>query len=350
MKELKKWIQVISEIDNIPEIPEELVPAIKAIREKMLLVQTRQKESEDLLAFYKEALNQMPNPVFIKDEKLKFIFFNNAYREYFGRDIDMYLGKSVLDLEYLSSDERARYSKEDRDALENVSIIQYETIFNVSEQEASEALYWSKGFEVPVTNDKGLVGEIVDISSEKKIQRELARNMIALEVLMQDAKIASEVDPSTQLLNRRAFADKVTPMIEEAQKSEYPVCAIIMDIDYFKRINDTYGHVYGDETLEKFAGILKYSFRKSDMLIRYGGDEFVAILQGANINQAKKSAERLCNRVSKELILLNGEPVTLSVGITQLLADDNVLSFLSRADEALYLAKSAGRNRISVKE
>jgi diguanylate cyclase (GGDEF)-like protein len=131
----------------------------------------------------------------------------------------------------------------------------------------------------------------------------------------------------------------------------------MVDIDFFKSFNDTYGHQAGDEVLRVIAQVLVSASREIDIIGRYGGEEFVALLPETSLEQAKVYAERLRARVE-----LRGQdlrtrfsktkPLTISVGVTQAMpaAGDDVERIIGRADEALYEAKEAGRNRVIVKQ
>jgi len=122
---------------------------------------------------------------------------------------------------------------------------------------------------------------------------------------------------------------------------------LMIDLDHFKSVNDTFGHATGDEVLAKVAQIMHTSFRRSDIAIRYGGDEFTAILPGAPISAAIDAAERVRSRVEKEIILPDGRPMTVSIGVGQMLPEEDIFEFLSRTDELLYRSKYLGRNRVS---
>jgi len=343
MEELTDWLRKTANLDDdvqLPEIPEELRPILEALRSRI-------KQTENELAFLKASVNAMPNPIFIKDQQLRFVFFNNAYRNFFGLKDDTYIGKQVLDLTYLPEEERVRYHAEDSELVRNLSVLQYEAQYNIARGDVSESLYWCRGFEVPETKARGLVGEIVDISQEKKTQRDLARSMNALELLMRDAKAASKTDPGTGLYNRSVLTSEVPTLIRETTARNQTVCMLVMDIDYFKNINDSWGHLYGDEVLRHLAVILQRSFRQSDIIIRYGGDEFIVFLPGTKLNHAREVAERLCATVRSQLLLPNGKNATLSIGAAEMRPDEELLDLIARADEALYLSKQAGRDRVS---
>ena len=161
---------------------------------------------------------------------------------------------------------------------------------------------------------------------------------------MRDAKDASNTDPLTKLYNRNILDAETPAIVKEAEALGQPVCMMLIDVDDFKQINDTYGHPFGDAILRSFARILKQTFRQRDIAIRYGGDEFMLVLPGAELAQAKAGAERFRHAVCKGCDLPGGNCVTLSIGITQWKSGDDLLSFITRADEALYQAKQSGKN------
>jgi two-component system cell cycle response regulator len=125
---------------------------------------------------------------------------------------------------------------------------------------------------------------------------------------------------------------------------------MILDIDYFKEVNDKYGHLAGDESLKVLATILKSSFRVTDLIARYGGEEFVILLGGTDINYSKKIAERVRSAIESLEINIPGkqEPLkkTVSIGIAEFNNKESVTCFVDRADKALYEAKAKGRNKV----
>lgn len=121
---------------------------------------------------------------------------------------------------------------------------------------------------------------------------------------------------------------------------------MMCDIDFFKKINDTWGHLYGDEVLRDVAECLRQSTRRQDLVARYGGEEFVLLLPQADITSAHHVAQRIQSRLTQACHRLpNQANLTLSIGLTEVQADDTLSSAIQRADLALYQAKHAGRNR-----
>lgn len=159
-------------------------------------------------------------------------------------------------------------------------------------------------------------------------------------------------DPLTGLHNRRYLMDFLERDLKRAARSGTPVAAIILDIDYFKRINDTFGHAAGDLVLTEVARQLKRHIRGSDMVCRYGGEEFVLILPDASLDGARLRAENIRTLVESLDLKYHGQPlgtITASLGVA--LFPDHAPeadSLIDAADEALYEAKRTGRNRVIV--
>jgi len=158
-------------------------------------------------------------------------------------------------------------------------------------------------------------------------------------------------DELTGLNNRRFMESQIIALVERAAAGGDPVAALMIDIDHFKKINDTYGHDVGDEVLREFAARLVTNVRAIDLPCRYGGEEFTVIMPGANIEAAERVAERIRLhvagapfRVAAGSELLN---VTISIGVAASMGEaDTPEALVKRADEAVYAAKAGGRNRV----
>ncbi len=153
-------------------------------------------------------------------------------------------------------------------------------------------------------------------------------------------------DPLTQIFNRRFFMIRATADFNNSMRQGEPCSVIMVDIDHFKKFNDTYGHQYGDEVLKTVASVLSSNLRDSDVLGRYGGEEFVIFLPGTGIKEAERVAERLRQAVEK--YPMAKQKITISLGVTQCKPGDTLETMIKRADEGLYLAKENGRNRVEV--
>ena len=158
-------------------------------------------------------------------------------------------------------------------------------------------------------------------------------------------------DSLTGLYNRRYMESHLTTLVEQAATRGKPLTALVLDIDYFKAINDTHGHDAGDDVLRDFATRIRKAIRGIDLACRYGGEEFVIVMPETDMAVATVVAERLRRRIASERFSIqqgaSAIEVTISVGIATLdTADDTAASILKRADQALYRAKRDGRNRV----
>lgn len=177
----------------------------------------------------------------------------------------------------------------------------------------------------------------------KEYQEELSKINAALIKKNEQIEHLASQDPLTNLYNRYKFS-KLFDLSHRAMVEREGVMALVMvDVDFFKKINDTYGHGVGDRVLVAIAELFMSHLREEDIICRWGGEEFVLLLPSANLHNALALAEKLRVQIQKMEI----EPVntiSASFGVTQLRAEDNLKSVVDRADAALYRAKSAGRN------
>jgi two-component system, cell cycle response regulator len=158
-------------------------------------------------------------------------------------------------------------------------------------------------------------------------------------------------DPLTELNNRRAFEWELPRQIQNARTCNSPVSVIMLDVDYFKNINDTYGHLVGDRTLQLFSARLRHNLRFYDTPFRYGGEEFVVILSDTGSQETLAIANRLCQLIGEQPFAINDEldlTITVSAGTATLKSTDDAkgINILQRADERLLKAKAQGRNRV----
>ncbi|NVZ53353.1 GGDEF domain-containing protein [Pseudomonas sp. B6002] len=161
---------------------------------------------------------------------------------------------------------------------------------------------------------------------------------------------AAQTDELTGLMNRRAFFEHAQLLYAQCRHNQQPLSALMMDMDHFKDINDTYGHQAGDQVLRQIGGVISASFRQADVYGRLGGEEFAVLLPNTSLETARDIAEQLIKAISG----LAAEPVhglTASLGVaTTRSLDQDLHSLMNTADKALYRAKALGRNQVAVAE
>lgn len=182
----------------------------------------------------------------------------------------------------------------------------------------------------------------------------IARNFINdLDQSEKKLFVLATTDPLTGLLNRREGEGRFKQEIVRSMRGKQPLSIIVFDIDFFKQINDNFGHQAGDEAIKRVADILVVTLRGYDIICRYGGEEYLIVLPNTLLAKAFEIAERIRKVIEREVIQIrNGKEVTLTIsgGVSSLRADDSLDSLVYRADNALYIAKEEGRNQIQLLE
>lgn len=171
----------------------------------------------------------------------------------------------------------------------------------------------------------------------------------AMELLREEELFrAATTDPLTRIANRRLFEEQAGVAMAHAGRTEAPLAAVLLDVDHFKAVNDSHGHPAGDAVLVALAEVLREQKRQDDLLCRYGGEEFLFLLQQTDPREALAFAERLRETVAQKAFVAEGTslPVTVSVGVAIWTGGEDLHGLVLRADQALYLAKQGGRNRV----
>jgi len=183
---------------------------------------------------------------------------------------------------------------------------------------------------------------------KSKVTR-MEKDTSSLRTSLQEKLAQAMTDALTDLPNRAAYQDAILLLCASSQKNAKPLSLAICDIDFFKQVNDTWGHLAGDKVLRLVPRQIRNALNKPDLLYRYGGEEFVIVFPNTTLEDAHQRAEAIRKEVEKAPFNVNGEPVsiTISIGLAELI-DEEYEAFFSRADKQLYCAKEAGRNKVMV--
>jgi diguanylate cyclase (GGDEF)-like protein/PAS domain S-box-containing protein len=220
-----------------------------------------------------------------------------------------------------------------------------------NEREAEVFLHHADGHRVPIVvraspiRDRAgnIIGAVESFSNNASV--------IDARSKLRELRRVAMTDPLTGLGNRKYLDGRLSALIAEYQNNASTAALLLMDVDHFKQVNDTYGHNTGDTVLRMVAQTMRYSLRATDTVGRWGGEEFIAILYGM---QEKESLEAAAEKVrtlvefSRLDVTERGLTVTVSIGGTLLVPGDTPQSLVQRADELMYRSKQAGRNRVTI--
>jgi diguanylate cyclase len=191
------------------------------------------------------------------------------------------------------------------------------------------------------------IGRIVEANNQLKGRLAVAEQQIeAQAVELRGFESEARTDALTGLANRRAFDDELKRRYAEWQRRKSPFTLLMLDVDHFKKFNDSHGHQAGDEVLRNTGRMLVKTAREMDLPCRYGGEEFAVVLPASGIDEARAAAERFRKAIETSVVSFAGKKlsVTASIGAAQISEGDDPVRLLRRADEALYKSKDAGRN------
>jgi len=286
-------------------------------------------------------LNAIPQMVVNKDRVI--IRVNKKFTQLFGYTSDEILGNqtSLLTPSLEKFYEYQQYFTQTKEGIIKSEELEY--------KKKSGELFWVKLEGNPINQDKKnlfILWSFLDITKEIKLREELLHVNKRLQEL-------ADKDPLTKLFNRRYYNQKIEENFLIAKRYESPLSLFILDIDHFKRVNDTYGHTIGDEVIKMIASEMQKIVRKTDIPCRYGGEEFVMILPQTEREGALLVVQRLHKNIEQKQLSYNIEgkeiqfSVTVSIGVSSFHKQDTDLDqILQRADQALYHVKENGRNGV----
>ena len=216
----------------------------------------------------------------------------------------------------------------------------YEVEYRIQAKDGSYKWFYDRGKAIKRDengNALALSGIVFDITEQKQLEFALADQNIQLNEL-------ANMDPLIKIWNRRALHNLLDETMITCQHAHIPLCILMLDIDHFKYINDTYGHQIGDEILVQTAEVMKQCLRGTDALGRFGGEEFLILLPGSDLDNSIHIAERIRARVEQNGFS-HGIRITISGGLKEL-KQETMDNFINAADTLMYQAKNNGRNKI----
>ena len=301
--------------------------------------------------FLNSVINAIPDPIFVKDKDYRWVVLNEAYCQFLGHSKEDLIDKTESDV--LPPHQATEFKSQDDLAFATSS-----------EQESEGEITNAHGHTYTVAMKRSLhhdgagnlflVGVIHDITHRKRMEEELRRT--AAELVQSNAELRQAGDnwrkiayhdPLTGLPNRKLFQERLIQAVEWAEGSQQIVALLFLDLDGFKTINDTEGHVVGDLLLKSVAQRLKGCLRNSDTVARLGGDEFVVILTGIPDDQVSRVAQKLLDTLAQPFVIQSKRvAVTTSVGISLYPADGKgIETLIVEADQAMYRSKEGGKNQ-----
>ena len=313
------------------------------------LIQQQLYDSERKL---NTVLNNVGACIFIKDRVCRFTYINRSTERVFNVRAADVLGLSVLDL--LGPEDGQALYRTDQQVFATGQPVKVLETFDTPN---GEMHFWTE--KIPIRNPEGevdaYIGLATDITEQVTLERQLTEANQALQQRVEEITALKDElhqqairDPLTRLYNRRYLETQQDSLMGRAQRGE-AFSLLMVDVDNFKQINDHLGHSVGDEILQQLAQVLREGCRCSDLICRYGGEEFLIAMPAMSVDHAEKKAEQL--RISYQQLAKPSLPAgwnsTISVGVAAYPADGESFEHLLIAgDRALYQAKSKGRNRV----
>ncbi len=299
--------------------------------------------SNETNTLFKQVLDNLLDGVYFTDRERRITYWNHAAEYLTGYRAEEVMGKRCADNFLMHVDDSGCLLCEGDCPLSR-------TIADGRPRRADVYLHHRSGHRVPVEvrvcpirgRDGDIVGavEIFNDNSRQRAVRERAKEL---------AKFAF-LDPTSQVGNRRYLEQQLSQQLDQHSKCGTRFGIMLADLDEFKNINDTYGHVAGDAALVTVAKTLSNCLRASDVVGRWGGDEFLVILPGITREVLAKASEKFRTLVAQSTVPVDDSQirVTISVGAAMVAPGDSPESLLNRADQYLYTSKQSGRNRVSL--
>lgn len=284
----------------------------------------------NLSGLLRTALDSVQSYVYIKDENSRYLYANRHTLELFGCTAEGL--KLAGDANFFPPDVVQTLRKVDLKVLSGEST--REEIV-VDDGKSDKKVFLEVKTPIYADDNPDIVIGILGISTDITYQKSLENKALNL----------SKTDPLTGLANRLELDSVLSEEIKRFARYQRPLSIIMFDIDYFKNVNDNYGHLIGDKCLVKLAEVFRKDSRMVDTVGRWGGEEFLVICPDTDLSGATILAEKF-RRLIEESFFMEVKDITGSFGVTSFSVDDTCEGLISRADKALYKAKQLGRNRV----
>lgn len=268
--------------------------------------------------------------VLLLDDEFSVVYDNRIARQWFGLADDQPVGFSDV---YFAAQDIQLSDREQR-LVSVEQLLEAPVLFPVLAVHRNKQIRWLS-FKLQTIGTQRLL-EFTDVSpilDELSDLKQLVNNAISS-------------DPLTRLYNRRYALERIEQLHHHAKRYQMPFTVAIVDIDHFKRINDTFGHQFGDQVLQRLAKVMKSSFRETDLCSRYGGEEFLILMPETQTKEAILSLDRLRQQISELKWDQLQRPITISCGVISWQANKSIEQLLFLADQRLNTAKKAGRNQV----
>lgn len=311
---------------------------------------TDYKETEKRL---NAILDNLPVYIYVKDLNQRFLYANRMVQELFKSSLDDIINKTASEI--LGKEQSKEFDPLDLKLIETESIVE-----GIERFSNDEKTFHYRSVKAPIFDNDGNLSSFIcmstDITKSVELENSFEEANKQLKIKIKEiTKLKNSLweqathDPLTQLFNRRYFNDYSEKEILKTQRNKKPLALLLLDADYFKKVNDDFGHDIGDQVLIKLAKIMIGECRRSDIICRYGGEEFVILMPEASEEAAIDRAEKIRLRYKKEISEFLKTDNTISIGIAMWHEDlKNIEGFAKAADQAMYQAKENGRNQVVV--
>ncbi len=323
-----RWVHIEGRAEpGAGGIPDRISGFIRDISESTRAKQILARERK----FLAKILDTTSTLIVVLDPKGAIIRYNAACERLTGISSEHVKGRAIWDVFAVKEDinivRLATATAKDMPFLNG-----YETSFKAVDRSERTIVWTNSMFCEEGETDCCIISTGVDVTDRKALERELIK--------------AASIDKLTALINRQALDKVISREIERSIRYHHPLSLIMFDIDHFKVINDTYGHLAGDSVLREVALLVEANLRAADSLGRWGGEEFMIVLPETSMDEACLAAEKLQRLFERQNFTGINNELTASFGVTEYSNGDNIDRLLQRVDDALYVAKQEGRNRV----